>query len=385
MPRRKRVQPRDTQLEAQAAAYLSSQGNDQSRIGAVLGVSQGEVSRLLAVARREGWLQTRCVLPEGAAVAVEQLVFAGRNELRDRLRREADRCSVPPIRELRIFHSGGDQIGPVDWAARLSQFGRLAAARVQELIPRMELCGVTWGKTIARVVDGLRQLNPQSPARAPRLQFVPLTGEPLTYPDPETSSSTLAHRLSDIFSDGQQPFHSLAAVPAFIPSKFPRAGQATIRSFISEIAGYRSVFARTNRRGAQHEPLVDRLDCIITGVGTVSPGVSGRLLDDRVEAENLTKEQLQERVVGDIGGIFLPRNPRDAVVRGINERWTGVLLEHVRRCAQSAVADPKRVGVVVLAMGRAKAEITLACIRSGLISELILDHDLAQALLENGR
>jgi len=370
------------QLEAQAAAYLQSQGNDQARIGAVLAVSQGEVSRLLAVARREGWLQTRCVLPDGAAAAVEQLVFAGRNELRDRLRREADRHGVAPIRELRIFHSGGEQTGPQDWAARLGQFGRLAAARVQELIPRMQLCGVTWGKTIARVVDGLRLLNPQSPQKSQSVQFVPLTGEPLTYPDPETSSSTLAHRLSDMFTNGQQPFHSLAGVPAFIPSKFPRAGQATIRNFISEIAGYRTVFARSNRNGERQEPLVDRLDCIITGVGTVSPGVSGRLLDDRVEAENVTKEQLQARVHGDIGGIFLPRNVRDTVVRGINERWTGVLLEHLRQCAHAAVGDPKRAGVVVLAMGRAKADITLACIRAGLISELILDHDLAQELLK---
>ena len=90
MSRPKRGKPRDVRLEAQAAAYLYSQGNDQAKIGAALAVSQGEVSRLLMAARREGWLQTRCVLPEGAVGAVEQIVFSGRNELRDRLRREAD-------------------------------------------------------------------------------------------------------------------------------------------------------------------------------------------------------------------------------------------------------------------------------------------------------
>jgi DNA-binding transcriptional regulator LsrR (DeoR family) len=37
--------------------------------------------------------------------------------------------------------------------------------------------------------------------------------------------------------------------------------------------------------------------------------------------------------------------------------------------------------VVVLALGRAKAEITLECVRAGLINELVIDHDLAQALV----
>src|SRR5205085_2380645 len=113
----------------------------------------------------------------------------------------------------------------------------------------------------------------------------------------------------------------------------------------------------------------------------VSPGVSGRLLDDRVVAEGVTKEQLQDRVVGDIGGVFLPRTARDRVVRGINERWTGVRLEHILRCARAAARDHTRAGVIVLAVGAAKAQVTLDSVRAGLITELIIDHDLAQALL----
>src|SRR5262245_7748724 len=381
MSRTKRGQPRDVTTEAQAAAYLYSQGNDQAKIGAVLGVSQGEVSRLVAYARREGWIQTRCVLPDAALRAVEQIVFVGRNDLRDKLRREADRHGVPPVRDIRVLHSGGESDAPDEWDARLHRFGRLAAPRLQELLPRMRLVGVTWGKTIARVVDGLRLLNPHAPPSPRPPRFVPLTGEPLTYPDLETSSSTLAHRLGEIFSPGLHPLHSLAAVPAFIPAKFPRKSQTTIRDFIAEIAGYRMIFERTDPDGRPQEPLVDRLDTIITGVGTVSPGVSGRLLDDRVVAERVTKEQLQERAVGDIGGVFLPRHARDRVVRGINERWTGVRLEHIRACAAAASRDHSRAGVIVLAMGSAKAQITLESIRAGLITELILDHDLATALL----
>ena len=381
MSRTKRGSPRDMTLEAQAAAYLSSQGNDQAKIGIVLNISQGEVSRLLATARREGWIQTRCMLPDDAVAAVEQLVFTRRNDLRDKLRREAEQNGVSPVREIRVLHSGGEATDPAGWDARLIRFGRLAAARLQELVPRMGLVGVTWGKAIARVVDGLRLLNPQAPNLARPVRFVPLTGEPLTYPDPETSSSTLAHRLGELFVPGLHAFQSLAAVPAFIPARFPRKSHSTIRDFIAEIAGYRMIFEQTDRDGRAQEPLVDRLDTIITGVGTVSPGVSGRLLDDRVVAEGVTKEQLQDRVVGDIGGIFLPRNARDRIVKGINERWTGVRLEHICRCAEAAARDPANAGVIVFAMGAAKAQITLECVRAGLISELIIDHDLAQALL----
>jgi DNA-binding transcriptional regulator LsrR (DeoR family) len=286
------------------------------------------------------------------------------------------------VRGLRIFHSGGEGEDPSGWDARAQRFGRLAAPRVQELLPAMNLAGVTWGKTIARLVDGLQHLNPQTPALPDRVRFVPLTGEPLTFPDPETSSSNLAHRLNEIVNGRADVVHSLTAVPAFIPAKFTGRGRQAIRAFIAEIAGYRVIFAAEGADGRRQEPLADRLDCIITGVGTVSPGVSGRLLDDRVVAEDITKERLQERVIGDIGGVFLPRSPRDGVVRGINERWTGVRLEHIARCAAAAARDPSRVGVIVLALGRAKAEILLECVRGGLINELIIDHDLAQALIQ---
>jgi DNA-binding transcriptional regulator LsrR (DeoR family) len=380
--RRKRARPREVLVEAQAAAYLYSQGNDQAKIGGVLGVSQAEVSRLLALARREGWLQTRCVLPEGAVAAVEQMVFSGRDALRERLGREAARGGAAPVRGFRVFHSGGEGTDAAAWGARLRRFGQAAAARLQELLPRVRLAGVTWGATIARLVDGVRQLNPRPPALPGPVQFIPLTGEPLTFPDPETSASTLAHRLNEILAGGQGPFHSLAAVPAFIPAKFSRQSRKAIREFIAEIAGYRVIFERRGADGRPQEPLADRVDAILTGVGTVAAETSGRLLDDRLVAEGLTKEQLRERVIGDIGGVFLPRSARDRVVRGINDRWAGVRLEHFARCAQEAARGAGRAGVIVLAIGRSKAEVVLECVRGGLVNELIIDHELAQALTQ---
>jgi DNA-binding transcriptional regulator LsrR (DeoR family) len=379
--RRKRAGPRDVLREAQAAAYLYSQGNDQARIGGVLRVSQAEVSRLLGMARREGWLQTRCVLPEGAVAAVEQMVFADRDLLRARLGREAARGGAAPVRGLRIFHSGGEGTDAAAWDARLRRCGQAAAARLQELLPRLRLAGVAWGATIARLVDGVRQLNPRPPLLPGPVQLIPLTGEPLTFPDPETSSSTLAHRLHEILG-GASAFHSLAAVPAFIPAKFSRPSRKAIRQFIAEIAGYRAIFERRSADGRPQEPLADRVDAILTGVGTVSAEISGRLLDDRLLAEGLTKEQLRERVIGDIGGIFLPRAGHQRVVRGINERWVGVRLEHLARCARAAAQDVGRAGVIVLAIGRAKAEVVLECVRGGLVNELVVDHELAQALLQ---
>jgi DNA-binding transcriptional regulator LsrR (DeoR family) len=70
------------------------------------------------------------------------------------------------------------------------------------------------------------------------------------------------------------------------------------------------------------------------------------------------------------------------VVRGINDRWAGVRLEHLARCARAATGGAGRAGVIVLAVGRSKAEVVLECVRGGLVNELIVDHDLAQALAQ---
>jgi DNA-binding transcriptional regulator LsrR (DeoR family) len=70
------------------------------------------------------------------------------------------------------------------------------------------------------------------------------------------------------------------------------------------------------------------------------------------------------------------------VVRGINDRWAGVRLEHLARCARAATGGEGRAGVIVLAVGRSKAEVVLECVRGGLVNELIVDHDLAQALAQ---
>lgn len=383
MARKKGKLPRDLTLETQAAAYLASQGEGQARIAGVLGVSQGEVSRLLAAARRAGWLQTRCVLPPGAAEAVERVIFAGRGELEDVLGREADRHGAAPVRNVRVVHSGGEAGDPAGWDARLRRFGLAAAARLQEQLPGMQLAGVAWGRAIGRLADGLRQLNPHAPQLPAPIRFVPLAGEPLSYPDPETSSSTLAYRLSEACNADPPRFHSLAAVPAFIPARFPRRGREAIRDFIAEIAGYREIFGGGGAKTKPQGSLADQLDCVITGVGAVTAGASGRLLDDRLAAENISKEELGARSFGDIGGVFLPKAPRDAVVRGINERWTGVRLEHLARCARAAATDTSRAGVFALAVGRAKAPVVLESVRRGLITELVVDHDLARALLEH--
>ena len=113
------------------------------------------------------------------------------------------------------------------------------------------------------------------------------------------------------------------------------------------------IFEQTDRDGRPQESLVDRLDTIITGVGTVSPGVSGRLLDDRVVAEGVTKEQLQDRVVGDIGGIFC-RGP----ARPNRQRYQRALDRRAARTHFSmrpaAARDPANAGVIVFAIGTPK-------------------------------
>ena len=169
MSRTKRGQPRDVTLEAQAAAYLYSQGNDQAKIGAVLASARARCPDFWRLPGGKAGFKLGASSPTGAA-AVEQLVFTGRNELRDKLRREAERQQVAWSATFECCTAAAKRPMPRPGRPGSTDSADWRPSALQELLPRMGLVGVTWGKTIARVVDGLEILNPHAP-RCPGRQF----------------------------------------------------------------------------------------------------------------------------------------------------------------------------------------------------------------------
>jgi DNA-binding transcriptional regulator LsrR (DeoR family) len=365
-----------------AVAFERSHGKYQGEIGRSLGISQPEVSRRLADAQDKGWLGApsfNIVNPDIWKQAQDRFYSTAdlTNEVRRRYGPQGQR-----LHRISLLHTG--QGGRID----IGGVGVL-----HTLLAEAGTVGVTWGRTISRVVDALRRRIAETPVRERpgRITFVPLCGEPLADGDPAShSSSVLAARLTEIFSADHEATAapSIAGVPAFIPLKVGRPEEVTtIRRLISLVRGHARVFGIPDGPHGETPPLAENLDAILTSVGRVDPDRRGIFLTERIQIGDISEAQMMRSVAGDIGGVIIPNPGIDAAdeqrIGEMNANWTGVHLEHLRKCADAAHTgefDPKRPGVVLLALGAHRLKVVLRCIELGLVNELVIDKELADRL-----
>jgi DNA-binding transcriptional regulator LsrR (DeoR family) len=151
-----------------AAAYLSAQGLTQIEIGPRLGVSQPEVSRLLGRAEEKKWLKKlpTFTCPEAQKELWEKArvkFFSSDDLLLAKLKTlESNRGLF--LRKVSVVQSDPDE-----------GFDTSVAQPFEELVARATIMGVTWGRTISRLVAALRNhltfpLRHQDP-----VQIVPLS------------------------------------------------------------------------------------------------------------------------------------------------------------------------------------------------------------------
>src|SRR5207248_338396 len=92
----------------------------------------------------------------------------------------------------------------------------------------------------------------------------------------------------------------------------------------------------------------------------------------------VSPEKLNRITVGNCGGVLLPKDglsPEDqALFDDIAGRWMGITRKHYEQCAR------RQPGVILLAIGHNKADVVLKCVELSLVSELIIDEELAVAL-----
>jgi hypothetical protein len=308
---------------------------------------------------------------------------------------------------VHVFYSGPTATDKVGYHKRQQLFGWNAAIYIQELIPRMHHIGVAWGKTIARLIDGLRPLHPRFEKGT--LAF-PISGEPLREHGEENSATTLAAGLQAFVEGGPAEGPGLNMIIPCVPDHFDAIVTAEIKqSLLGQVAGYRRIFLGE----AGQEPLIDEIDTLITGVGTASKTSADPWLIERVNAMQkdppLTREDFEAYTFGDIGGVYLLRPELETLVAArqarnspgggkkarernadveakinrINTQWTGIQREHLSRCAERAWASPRTPGVIVLAIGRAKSGIVIEAVNQSLVNHLLIDQDLADALVED--
>jgi DNA-binding transcriptional regulator LsrR (DeoR family) len=364
----------ELRMRAMAAAKLRSDGALQIRIADALGVSQPEVSRLLKLAEAEGWLDypSPTFKPDEELLKiVEERYFSGRDVYDKLIVLDEHRF----LRKVRVIQTQDELFQPS------------IAKVVGELISNANAVGVTWGRTIGRLVEALTKYLDRTATLSSPIRFVPLCGEPLKdrLNPTQYSSTSLAFRLGQLFngSDELRP-PSLAGVPAFVPHDFNANETSVIRKFIHQVAGYSDVFGDNVDESSPGTGLADQVQVILTSVGVVDDPRRGIFLKERVELGDISSEELEEYVIGDLGGLMITRKAPtksqqekiDKKIRLLNLRSLGIQERHFRACARSSLTSMTS-GVVVIAMGAKRIGMVKRCVQLGLVNELIVDQELA--------
>lgn len=363
---------------AQQAAYLRARHNfSQDEIGRLLGgVSQSHVSRLLTHATDRGWLVTELHFNERNISAealreIQHLMEPRRLVARfEEIRMRTGRMTP----NIRVFDSGSESPTSGAFEIRCRRFGRSAAGRLEELLRQSSAVGLTWGRTVSSLIDGLAATNRSHRPDKPII-FAPVSAELITLAAPDYSSSLLAARLNGLFNNGQGETLRLGGVPAYIPRRYDAAKAQAIREYLLDAASYRRIFAGD-------APLINRIDTVITSVGSADRPLGGAM-EEVLSAADISAAELKSLIVGDVGGILIPKPgiaaEKTRQVNELNAMWTGITKEHLSRLAMRA-AGVGGAGVVVAAIGRERAAIIAEMIRLEMINELIVDWDLVNAL-----
>lgn len=363
---------------AQCAAYMRATHNmSQTEIGHILGgLSQSQVSRLLAHAEKKNYLVieqrfARELFTEDWTRQIDELLAP--SGLTADLNNYCQRAGIPTPR-IRVFESGpGNTEGAL--AQRRARFGRTAAGRLSELIEKANIVGVAWGRTIRALADGIaasrRPLN-----KSRQIEFAAVCAELVSLAQHGHSASRLAESLGESFNSAPGERPQLTGFPAYIPRHYDADMHASIRRFISDTAGYQRVFSGP-------DALIHRMDMLISSVGSSRFPVLGSF-EELVTAGGLKASDLEQLVIGDLGGILIPKSglskAKQSLIDELNGLWTGIKTEHVHKIAERAFADHSLSGVVVVAIQAERGDTAFELICRELVNELILDQTAAAQL-----
>ena len=306
-----------------AARMYYEEGRSQRNVARALGISESAVSRTLAAARDAGVVRILIHDP----------------------RLEVDRSAHLEARLERTFGlagawvgTGAGELGPTEVVAKLG--AQLFADRLWS----MRRVGLSWGSTIARLVEVVE------PQAAPTdLELLPLVGGSSaleTAPSGTTSLYTLAQKLG------------------------VRARRIDAPAITESPETCAAILRESSIRGALESATT--VDTAWAGIGSV--GVSGGSSERLLAAMRLTSEERdvvrQENPAGDFCGRFFD-DDGVPLAGPTSTRVIGVDFNDLQRIPT----------VVGLAGGIAKVRGVLAALRSGVIDVAVLDAELAAEVL----
>lgn len=306
-----------------AARLYYEDGRSQRSVAATLGVSESSVSRILAAARDAGIVRVAIHDPRVAVDRVPQL--------EDRLERAFGLSAARVGR-------GPEEFGPIEVV------GRLGAQLFGERLSSMQRIGLSWGSTVARLVDDV-----EVQSSFPELELLPLVGGMSAF-DMAPSGTSLLFTLALKLGARSRRIDA----PAIVES--PETCAAILRE-------------STVRNALE---LSTTVDAAWAGIGAV--GVPGGSSEQLLAAMRLTADELKIVRAADPAGDFCGRFFDDEggpLVGPTADRVIGVSFDDLRRIPM----------VVGLAGGVGKARGVLAALRSGVVDVAVLDAELAAEVL----
>jgi DNA-binding transcriptional regulator LsrR (DeoR family) len=371
----------DSDLLMYKIAVLACQGLKQHQIVERLDSTQPTVSRKMKQAQRRALIELRAPLWQGGKEVYREIdrMLHPVEDLLGSLRAQSKASSR--LLEVQVLENPVDALGDGEERSRSEFARRVAAYLLDGRLPRRGTVGVAWGRTLEAVASGVEEHLKRPPEGWEEIAFVPICGGPPEVDkSPVLSAATVAARLETALTGRTDFVHSFTSVASFIPEGFSGKRAETIRDYNATFPGYEAVFGSA-RSGV--EGLITELEGVLTSLGTNESGAPWLAAASR--AASLDPKQLAAASAGNIGGLFVDRRDASAsdraLVKRVNERWTGFSFDHLERCARAAVRDPERLGMVVIAShGAIQARTVRECVRRGYINRLLLDPKTASAL-----
>lgn len=316
---------RDDRVSAavRAAQLYYVQGETMDAIAAELSTSRSSVSRLLSFARETGLVDIRINSPFERAGAAERWIH-------DRFRVTAH---VVPVSES------------VSEVERLERVARTAGRLLTEFVDSKMILGIAWGSTISAVSRELGSKGTHDTT------IVQLNGAGNTQTSGVEYSSEILQRFGHAFGAQVQQF----PVPAFFDDPLTRAAMWRERS---------------TRRVLD---LQARMDIAVFSLGSPSAEVPSRVYVGGYLSRDDYQSLRDDHAIGDISTVFFRADGTWKDIR-LNARATGPGLDSLRRV-------PRRLCIVA---GPQKLPSLRAALRAGYVTDVVLDEELARALVDGG-
>jgi DNA-binding transcriptional regulator LsrR (DeoR family) len=358
----------------QRVASLFTSGAGPEQMVQETGLTAEAVLAALCEARRRGLLgggsSRKATVRSAAEAGRAQRGTPGLLELLQARSRYLRRLTVFPSSIPPDLVEGKEEVDE-----RIRAFGCHAAPFLVELLSQASYAGIGWGRMVASAVEGTKRVceRPPERARGPLVCVATvggLVGERRVRP--ESSSSLLATQMAEAFNGDWKHLYTLHGVEAFIASYLGTPDEIDlIRKRIHCFPNYRAIFGGPGQLGR-----IDQLDAIVTSCGNAHH--YSQFWTTELPRLGVSAEKLNTLAHGNIGGVLLEREDLGSgdksLFDDIARRWTGITLRHHKQCVQ------RNPGVILLALRHNKADVVFKCVELDLVTQLVIDEDLALAL-----